>query len=71
MALLIMKIEELIDITNEIDDILHGYGVVIERDILVHHLFKAIKESYPNHNVELEPPDLGVILGLKTLPEIV
>jgi hypothetical protein len=66
-----MKVEELIDITNKIDDILHGYGIVIDHDILTHHLFKAIKESYPNDNIELEPPDLRYILGLKTLPEIV
>lgn len=71
MALLVMKIEELINITNEIDDILHGYGIIVDHDILAHNIFKTIKESYPDHNIELEPPDLRVILKLKTLPEIV
>ncbi len=29
MALLAMKVEELIDITNKIDDVLHGYGMTM------------------------------------------
>ncbi len=28
MALLIMKVDELVQITNDIDDILHGYGTI-------------------------------------------
>lgn len=71
MALLIMKVEELIDITNQIYDILHGYGIIVDHDMLTHNIFKTIKESYPNDSMELEPPDLKPLLGLKTLPEIV
>ena len=71
MALLTMKVEELINITNDVDDILHGYGLTVDHDVLAHYLFKVIKESYPNDNIELEPPDLRVILELKPLPEIV
>ena len=71
MALLIMRTEELIDITNQIYDVLHEYGITVDHDILAHNIFKTIKDSYPNDNIELEPPDLKVILGLKTLPEIV
>lgn len=52
-----MKVEELIHITNKIDDILHGYGIVVDHDILAHHIFKVIKESHPNDNIELESPD--------------
>ena len=66
-----MKIEELIDITNKIDDVLHGYGIIVDHDVLVHYLFKIIKESYPNDNIILEPQDSKPLLGLKTLPEIV
>jgi hypothetical protein len=66
-----MKVEELIRITDDIDDILHRYGIIVDHDILTHHLFKVIKESYPNNNIELEPPDLKTVLGLKILPEIV
>lgn len=47
-----MKVEELINMTDEIDDILYGYGIIVDHDILAHHLFNAIKESY--HNVRLE-----------------
>lgn len=64
-----MKVEELIDITNHIDDILHGYGITVDHDILAHNIFKTIKESYPDGSIELESPE--VILKLKTLPEIV
>ena len=71
MALLIMKVEELIDITDEVDDILHGYGTVVDHGILAQNIFKTIKESYPSHNIELEPPNLKFILGLKPLPDIV
>lgn len=66
-----MKAEELIDITDKVDDVLHGYGIIVDHGILAHHILKVIKESHPNDNIELEPPDLKVILGLKTLPEIV
>ncbi len=71
MTLLIMKVEELIQIINEIDDILHGYGITVDHDILTHNIFKTMKESHQNDSIELEPSDLKVILGLKTLPEIV
>ena len=66
-----MKTEELIDIANKIDCILHDHGYIVEHDILAHHIFRVIKESYPNHNIELEPPDLKIGSGLKSLPEIV
>lgn len=66
-----MKVEKLIEITNEIDHILHGYDIAVDHDILTHYLFKAIKESYPDHNIELELPDSTVILKLKPLPDIV
>ena len=66
-----MKTKELIDMVEKIDDILHDHGYVVDHDILAHYLFKVIKESYPNDNIELEPLDLRFILGLKTLPEIV
>ncbi len=66
-----MKVEELINITDEIDGILHGYGIVVDHDILARNIFKTIKDSYPNDNIGLEPQDLKVILGLKTLPDIV
>lgn len=66
-----MKAEELVDIVNNIDVILHGYGIVVDHDILAHHVLKVIKESYPNHYIELELPELKVMSGLKSLPEIV
>lgn len=70
-TLLIMKVEKLIDIINEIDDILHRYGIIVDHDILTHHILKAIKESYPNENIELEYSNLNFALKLKTIPEIV
>lgn len=66
-----MKVEKLIEITNQIYDILHGYGIVVDHDILARNIFKTIKESYPNDSIELEPPDSTVILKLKPLPDIV
>ncbi len=38
-----MKVEELLEITNDIDDILHGYGIIVDHDILTHHIFKLSK----------------------------
>lgn len=65
-----MKIEELIDMANEIDDILHSHGYVVDHDILSHYIFKVIKESYPNDNIELENSlKIGLVLG--SLPDIV
>ena len=66
-----MKTEELINIANKIDDILYEHGYVVDHDILAHHIFRVIKESYPNDNIELEPPDLKIGSGLKYIPEIV
>lgn len=65
-----MKIEELIDIANDIDDILHSYGYIVDHNILTHHILRVIKESYPNDNIELESSDLRS-LELKFIPEIV
>lgn len=66
-----MKTEELINITNKIDDILHDHGYIVDHDILTHYIFRVIKESYPNDNLELEPQDLKIGPELKSLPEIV
>ena len=66
-----MKIEELINIANKIDDIFHDHGYIVDHDILTHHIFRVIKDSHPNDNIELEPPDLKIKSGLKFLPEII
>ncbi len=49
-----IKIEDLIDITNEVEDILHEYGLVVNHDILTTYMLKTIKESYPNDDIRLE-----------------
>lgn len=49
-----IKIEDLIDITNKVDHILHDYGFCVNHDILSTYLLKTIKKSYPNDIVELE-----------------
>lgn len=51
-----IKIEDLIDITNKVDDILHDYGFSVNHDILATRIMGTIKESYPYDNVELEKP---------------
>lgn len=66
-----MKVEELIRITNEIDDIFHKYNFIVDHYILSRHVFNIIRESYPNDSIELENPDLKHLLRLKILPEIV
>lgn len=65
-----MKTEELIDITYKIDDVLHNHGYIVDHDILSHYIFKVIKESYPNDNIELED-SLNFRLILESLPDIV
>ncbi len=51
-----IEIEDLIDITNEAEDILHEYGFVVNHDILTTYILKIIKESYPNDDIQLEKP---------------
>ncbi len=41
-----IKIEDLMDMTNKIDDVLHDYGFVVDHDILATYILKTIKESY-------------------------
>lgn len=49
-----IKTRDLIDMVNEIDDIFHDRGFVVDHDILGLNLLRIIRESYPNDNVELE-----------------
>lgn len=53
-----IKIEDLIDITDKADDILHEYGFVVSHDLLSTYILKTIRESYPNDDMHLEKPDM-------------
>ena len=41
-----VKIQDLMDITNKIDDVLHDYGFVVNHDILATYILRTIKDSY-------------------------
>jgi len=49
-----IRAKDLIEIVCNIDNVLHDHGFIVDHDVLGQHLLKIIKESYPNHNVELE-----------------
>ena len=53
-----IKIEDIIDITDKVDDILHDYGFVVSHDLLSTYLLKTIRESYPNDDIHIENPDM-------------
>lgn len=53
-----IKIEDLIEITTKVDDILHDHGFSVNHDILSTYILMTIKESYPNDDVELETPNM-------------
>lgn len=65
-----MKVEELLDITNKIDVILHEYGYSVDHDMLSHHILKVIKDSYPNNDIGLEMVSILGTSSLKPLSEI-
>ena len=50
-----IKIEDLIDITDKVDN--HEYGFCISHDLLSTYLLKTISETYPNDEMQLEKPD--------------
>lgn len=56
---MIVKVEKLMDLSDQIDDIFHKNGFVVDHDILTLHILDVIKSSYPQDNVELERPDLS------------
>ena len=41
-----IKIEDFMDMTNKIDDVLHDYGFVVNHDILTTYILRTIKDSY-------------------------
>ena len=57
-----VKTEELIEITDKVDDILHDYGYIVDHDILAGYIFKTIRESYPNDYAELDGLDIKQLL---------
>lgn len=57
-----IKVEDLIKMSDEIDDIFHKNGFVVDHHILTSHVFNIIKSSYPQDDVELEEPDLTSLL---------
>lgn len=61
-SLMEIKIEDLIDITCKVDDILHDYGFVVSHDILSMYILRTIKESYPNDDVQLGKPDMAQLM---------
>ena len=52
-----IKIEDITDITDKVDDILHDYGFVVSHDLLSTYLLRTIRESYPNDDIHIENPD--------------
>ncbi len=48
-----IRIEDIVDITNKMDDIFHDYGFVVSHDILSSYITRIIKESYPSDDVLL------------------
>lgn len=53
-----IKIEDIIDITDKVDDILHDHGFIVSHDLLSTCLLGTIRESYPNDDIYLEIPDI-------------
>jgi len=49
-----VKVEKLMDMSDQIDGILHKNGFVVDHDVLTLHILDIIKSSYPQDNVELE-----------------
>lgn len=61
-----VKTEELIEITDQIDNILHNRGYIVDHNVLADHIFRTIRESYPNDDIELDGPNvekLAINLG--------
>lgn len=57
-----IKIEKLVDMSNEIDGIFRRHGFIVDHDILTLSLVSIIKSSYPNEEIEIEKPDLTPLL---------
>lgn len=57
-----IKIEKLVEMADEIDDIFHRHGFIVDHDILTLSLVSIIKSSYPNEEIEIEKPDLTPLL---------
>jgi hypothetical protein len=55
-----IKIEDIIDITDKVDD--HDYDFVVSHDLLSTYLLKTIRESYPNDDMYLENPDMTQLI---------
>ena len=49
-----VKTDDLLSMSDEIDDIFHKYGFVVDRHVLSSHIMNIIKSSYPNDRVELK-----------------
>jgi hypothetical protein len=61
-VLMKIKIEDIIDMTDKVDNILHDYGFVVSHDLLSTYLLKTIRESYPNDDMYLENPDMTKLI---------
>jgi len=53
-----VKVEKLMEMSDQIDDIFHKNGFIVDHDVLTLHILNIIKSSYPQDNVKLENPDL-------------
>ena len=49
-----VKTEDLVNMSDEIDDIFHKYGFVVDHYVLSSHILSVIKSSYPSDYVELK-----------------
>lgn len=49
-----IRIENLIEITDKVDDILHDHGFSVNHDILSTYILRTIGESYPHDDIDLE-----------------
>lgn len=57
-----IKIEKLVDMSDEIDHIFHRHGFIVDHDILALSLVSIIKSSYSNEEIEIEKSDLTPLL---------
>ena len=48
-----VKTEDLLNMSDEIDDTFHKYGFVVDHYVLSSHILSIIKLSYPSDRVEL------------------
>jgi len=49
-----VKTEDLLSMSDEIDDIFHKHGFVVDHYVLSSHILSIIKSSYPDDRVELK-----------------